>query len=84
MPDILNDAADLLKSAGIDPAIVRRVVAELRRRWGGDTPYIPQLDRQSRDAEIKAALDSGKPIDVVARTARCSPATVRRKRSQWL
>lgn len=84
MPDLLSDAAELLKAAGIDSAIVQRVIRELRRRWGGDTPYIPQIDRDTRNETIKQALDTAQPIAVIAKKAGCSPATVRRKRSEWL
>jgi Mor family transcriptional regulator len=84
MPDVLHDAADLLKAEGVAVPIVRRVIQELRRRWGGCEGYIAVHDREWRDATIKDALTEGQPVAVVAKVARCSVATVRRKRSQWL
>lgn len=82
--DVLHDAAELLKNAGIDRVIVTRVIKELRRRWGGASEYIQRHDRQARDEAIKAALNQGQPVNEVAKTVECSPRTIRRKRSEWL
>ena len=84
MGDVLHDAADLLKSAGIDPALVQRIIAELRRRWGGAAEYIQRHDRRQRDEQIRVALEAGKPVDTIAKAVECSPRTIRRKRSEWL
>lgn len=81
--DVLHDAAELLKRAGIDPAIVQPVMKELRRRWGGASEYIQRHDRQARDEVIKTGLHDGQPVQTVAKTAECSPRTIRRKRSEW-
>jgi hypothetical protein len=82
--DVLHDAADLLKAAGVDPTIVQRTIAELRRRWGGDSPYIQRHDRRQRDEAIKAGLIENQPVDTIAKAVECSPRTIRRKRSEWL
>ena len=84
MSDVLHDAAELLKSAGVDAALIKRVVSELRRRWGGASEYIQRHDRQARDEEIRAALNDGQAVNEVAKAVECSPRTIRRKRSQWL
>lgn len=82
--DVLHDAAELLKSAGVDPTIVQRTIAELRRRWGGAAEYIQRHDRRQRDEQIKTGLAEGKPVNEVAKAAQCSARTIRRKRSEWL
>ena len=84
MSDVLNDAAELLKSAGVDGALIKRVVAELRRRWGGASEYIQRHDRQARDEAIRSALNDGQSVNEVAKAVDCSPRTIRRKRSEWL
>jgi len=84
MSDVLHDAAELLKSAGVDGALIKRVVGELRRRWGGSAGYILRHDRQARDEAIKAALHDGQAVNEVAKAVDCSPRTIRRKRSEWL
>lgn len=84
MGDVLHDVAELLKSAGIDPAVIRPLIAELRQRWGGSAEYIQRHDRRARDEIIKTALSAGRPVTEVAKTAECSPRTIRRKRSEWL
>lgn len=84
MSDVLNDAAELLKSAGVDGALIKRVVAELRRRWGGASEYIQRHDRQARDEAIRSALNDGQAVNEVAKAVDCSPRTIRRKRSEWL
>lgn len=84
MSDVLHDAAELLKSAGVDAALIKRVVSELRRRWGGASEYIQRHDRQARDEAIKSGLNNGQAVNEVAKAVECSPRTIRRKRSQWL
>jgi Mor family transcriptional regulator len=73
-----------LKSAGVDAALIKRVVSELRRRWGGASEYIQRHDRQARDEAIKSGLNNGQAVNEVAKAVECSPRTIRRKRSQWL
>lgn len=84
MSDVLHDAAELLKSAGVDAALIKQVVSELRRRWGGASEYIQRHDRQARDEAIKSGLNNGQAVNEVAKAVECSPRTIRRKRSQWL
>lgn len=80
--DILDDAAESLARAGMDAVLVRRVLADVRARWGGAQTYIRQRD-PAADAEIRRALESGRPVREVARTVGVSERTIRRRRSAW-
>jgi DNA-binding NarL/FixJ family response regulator len=81
--DVLDDAAESLMHAGIDPSLVRRILAEVRVRWAGCDVYIRQRD-PSADDVIRKALEAGSPIREVARRVGVSERTVRRRRSAWL
>lgn len=82
-PDLLTDAGALLSQQGVAPEIVDRVIAELRRRWGGDRHFIPKIDRARRNAGITADLAAGMTAETVATRRQCAPATVRRVRNEW-
>lgn len=82
--DLLTETHDLLIQAGVPPEIVQRIVTTVRVRWGGQQIYLPAIDRLRRDQLIQAGIQTGQPIDEIARVASCSPATIRRKRSNWL
>lgn len=84
MGDVLHDAAELLRISGVDQALIQRVIAELRRRWGGSADYIQRRDRATQDEVIKAALSQGRAINETAKAAGCSPRTIRRRKSEWL
>lgn len=81
--DVLDDAAESLAQAGLDATIVRRVLADVRVRWGGCQTYIRQRD-PATDREIRLALESGRPLHEVARQVGVSERTIRRRRSVWL
>jgi DNA-binding NarL/FixJ family response regulator len=68
----------------IDPAIVRRLVTDARKLFGGSQIYIPVLDRESRDREIKRLLELGASPAAIAKHVKTSASTVRRRRSDWL
>ncbi|MCK7461102.1 MAG: helix-turn-helix domain-containing protein [Sphingobacterium sp.] len=78
---MLDDAAESLAQAGIDPSIVRHVLADVRARWVGQV-YIRQRD-PSAEVEIRRALESGQPLREVARRVGVSERTIRRRRSAW-
>ena len=84
MTDVLADARSELLREGLDADRVARAIARVRQRWGGAKTYVRSTDRDSRDAEIRAALDSGHPVEQAAERAQCSPSTIRRRRSDWL
>ncbi len=73
-PDPLSDTLEALLRLGLDEAICRRAISEIRRRWGGG----------AREALIRSGLENGDPVREIARRAEVHPATVRRKRSGWL
>jgi hypothetical protein len=81
--DALADMADALIAAGVEVVLVRRVTREVRVRWGGSQVYIHAIDRASRDETAREALARGASIQEAARVAECSPATIRRRRSEW-
>ena len=83
-PDPLDTMRDYLMKFAVEPSAVRTAIAETRKQFGGASNYIRAIDRPARDADIRAALTAGKPVDAVAKLAGCSPATVRRRRSRWL
>lgn len=81
--DLLGECAALLKQMGVAERIVAHVMGEMRRRYGGDEVYIPQIDRAERNQKIRAALDAGQPVKVAAKQAGCHPSTARRVRDEW-
>ena len=81
--DPIEDFARELKTSGVDVAIVRRVSAVVRARWGGAEVYIAAIDRAHRDEIAREALANGASVTEAARAAECSPSTVRRRRSEW-
>lgn len=83
-PDPLSDTLEALLRLGLDEAICRRAISEIRRRWGGGVAYIRAVDREAREAVIRHGLENGDPVREIARRAEVHPATVRRKRSGWL
>jgi transposase-like protein len=84
MTDVLTDVRQELLREGLDAALIARAIARVRRRWGGSQTYVRAHDRAERDDHIRAALEAGHPIDAAAAQAGCSPATVRRRKSEWL
>jgi hypothetical protein len=82
--DPLSDCQALLIQHGMPAELCVRVIAQVRQRWGGAEAYIRAVDREARDALIRAGLESGEPVREIARRAAVHPATVRRKRSNWL
>ena len=82
--DVLSDCAARLLKAGCAPELVIRTIAEVRRDWGSDTPYIRKVDRESRDKAIAEALTAGLPLPEIAVKVNCSVRTIRRRRSEWL
>lgn len=81
-PDVIDDATNALVAAGLDRAIVRRVLVEIRHRWGGSQVYIRATDR-SRDEIIRQGLEAGERPEAIARKAGVSARTVRRRASSW-
>lgn len=82
--DVLTDAERLLRGYAVENWVVRAVIQELRKSWGGGQVYIQAIDRPARDEAIRAALDQGLKPEQVARKTGASVATVRRRRSAWL
>lgn len=80
-PDVIDDATNALVAAGLDCAVVRRVLVEVRHRWSGQT-YIRSTDR-SRDEIIRQGLEAGERPETIARKAGVSARTVRRRASSW-
>ena len=80
--DVLDDAAESLTRAGVDAVLVRRVLSDVRIRWGGAQTYIRQRD-PSAESEIRRALESGQTPREVARRVGISERTIRRRRSAW-
>ena len=83
-PDILADCAGRLIKAGVDSAVVIKTIAEMRRTHGGRSEYICATDRDYRDKAISEALTAGLPAVAIAKSLRCSVATIRRRKSAWL
>lgn len=81
--DLLTDAEILLQQQGVAASIIERIIAELRRRYGGDRHYIQCLERQRRNEAIVADLSNGLPVETVAKRRGCSPRTVKRIRDEW-
>ncbi|NCU21128.1 hypothetical protein EOM89_10425 [Candidatus Falkowbacteria bacterium] len=89
MPDLdradpLSDCLALLVKAGLDGELCARLIAQVRRRWGGGQAYIRAVDREAREAVIRDGLEAGEPVREIAKRAEVHPATVRRRRSGWL
>ena len=80
-PDLIDDATAALVAAGLDRAIVRRVLVEVRHRWSGQV-YIRSTD-PSRDDIIRQGLEAGEKPLAIARKAGVSARTVRRRASSW-
>lgn len=80
-PDLIDDATAALVAAGLDRAIVCRVLVEVRHRWSGQT-YVRSIDR-SRDEVIRQGLEAGERPETIARKAGVSARTVRRRASRW-
>lgn len=82
--DLLTDAEILLQQQGVAASIIERIIAELRRRYGGDRHYIQRLERQHRNEAIATDLSNGLPVETVAKRRGCSISTVRRaSRNEW-
>jgi len=82
--DLLTDAEQLLIRQGVAMGIVEIVIAELRRRYGGDRHYVQRIERQRRDETIAAGLSSGLPMETVAQRSGCSIGTVQRVKNEWM
>jgi hypothetical protein len=76
--DVLSDTAQALISAGLDEAIVRRVIRGQRVRWGGGAVYVRLIDQGERKDAIRQAVARGLSPSRVASVVGCSDDTVRR------
>lgn len=82
MSDILQDIAERAEEAGIDMQVMRRVLAEVRRDWGGENAYIPKRGEKPhvyvmrRAAEARALWQRGERIPAIARRMGVSPKYV--------
>ena len=81
--DLLTDAEHLLSQQGVAESIIERVINELRHRYGGDRPFIHKIDRLRRNQAIRADLQAGLTVPVIAQRRACSPTTVRRISQEW-
>lgn len=81
--DPLDDALELLAAHGVDDHLSRRIITELRSRWGGSQIYLRKRGRECTDI-IRHGLEQGQPVETIARAAGVHPATIRRRRSSWL
>jgi Mor family transcriptional regulator len=84
MQDPLADALARLLDLGLDRDLCRRAIAETRQRWGGSQVYIQVIDRRQRDEEIRAGLAAGLSVPALSRRVSASPATIRRRKGEWL
>ena len=80
--DPLSDLLRTLIRAGADPTTCREVLDRIRRRWVGEC-YIKAVDRETRDAEIKAGLAAGESARKTAEKVGTSQTTVRRVWRDW-
>ncbi len=81
--DLLTDAGQILSREGVAESIIERVINELRHRYGGDRVFIPKWDRLRRNQAIRADLQAGLTVPVIAQRRACSPTTVRRISQEW-
>jgi len=80
--DPLHDAALSLADAGLDAETIRRVLADVRRRWTGRV-YVRSVDPLI-DAEISRRIAAGEHPEKIAReTGRHRTTIIRRRRSTW-
>ena len=82
LPDLIDDVAEFLLQAGIDNAVVDRVIITARRNWGGASHYIKRIDRRVRNTAIQKALASGASMSATARALKISLQTVKRNISR--
>lgn len=80
--DPIHDAELALIAAGLDRAIIRRVLAQVRCRWAGDV-YVRARDPEI-DTEIRARLEAGEPPVQIAHRVGVHRSTITRRRSRWL
>lgn len=76
--DLLSEIAEALTAAGLEPEPVRRVLAQVRHTWGGETIYIRKHDATRRASEVRALVALGLSFRAAARELGCSDGTVRR------
>lgn len=76
--DLLTDIAEALTAAGVDPALVRRVLADTRRMYGGGSVYVRKRDAQKQSSEVRSLVRQGLSFRAVSRELGCSDGTVRR------
>ena len=78
MMDLLTDLAEALTAAGVDPALVRRVLADTRRMYGGGSVYVRKRDAQKQSSEVRSLVALGLSFRATARELGIADGTVRR------
>jgi len=81
--DLLTDCGLLLAEHNVAPSIIQQVINTLRQRYGGDRPFIPKIDRQTRNEQIAEDMRRGLSPEAIARQHGCDPRTVRRVGQKW-
>lgn len=76
--DLLNDLHEALTAAGVEPALVTAVLAQVRHTWGGEVTYIRKRDASRQASEVRALVALGLSFRAVSRELGCSDGTVRR------
>ena len=76
--DILNDLHEALTAAGVDPVLVRRVLADTRRMYGGGSVYVRKRDAHRQASEVRALVRQGLSFRATARELGLADGTVRR------
>lgn len=76
--DILNDLHEALTAAGVEPALVTAVLAQVRHTWGGGTIYVRKRDAQRQASEVRALVRQGLSFRATARELGIADGTVRR------
>ena len=69
---------------GVSSETTREVAAVIRAQFGGAAAYIRAIDRETRDARAEELTKLGASAKAVAKAVGVHPATIRRKRSDWL
>lgn len=76
--DLLNDLHEALTAAGVEPALVTTVLAQVRHTWGGGVTYIRKRDAVRQASEVRALVRQGLSFRAAARELGLADGTVRR------
>ena len=82
--DLVATLIQEMRLRGVSNEVSRQVAEVIRKQFGGAAVYVRAVEREERDAKAKELLRLGASAKLVARETGLHPATVRRKRSDWL